>query len=193
VNGHCGNGSRYTPDQFVESEQRACGVRDCRGGIYGMATVLATRGARCSCSRRGTWRLACRRARQRGVANGRDVRELPLAHRLRPVAHAARDAGGHRLRTRGHLQFYERHHDVGGAPSVPACRPRSASPPAIAGGARGGAGPHGESARRPARRWTAWPTTKPRRAPTPPRRPCRRVIRTGAGDGWCAPAPASPP
>lgn len=92
------------------------------GGIYGLATAwaLASRGA-------GVLVLeaapdvaagASGGAGKRGVrANGRDLRELPLmrlAYDLWPTLHERLGAptGYERV---GHLQLYERHHDVGNA------------------------------------------------------------------------------
>lgn len=91
------------------------------GGIYGAATA-------CALARRGAGVLLLEATAlaagasgglgQRGIrANGRDVRELPLmrvAYDLWPSLEA--DLGAPTGFTRvGHLQLYERYHDVGGA------------------------------------------------------------------------------
>lgn len=91
------------------------------GGIYGVATAwaLATRGAQVALlEARDVAAGASGGLGKRGVrANGRDVRELPLmrlAYDLWPTLHETLGGptGYERL---GHLQLYERHHDVGGA------------------------------------------------------------------------------
>jgi sarcosine oxidase, subunit beta len=91
------------------------------GGIYGMATAwsLARRGAEVLVlEARDVAAGASGGLGKRGVrANGRDVRELPLmrlAYDLWPTLQETLGAptGYERV---GHLQLYERHHDVGGA------------------------------------------------------------------------------
>jgi len=91
------------------------------GGIYGVATAwaLATRGAQVLVlEAREVAAGASGGLGKRGVrANGRDVRELPLmrlAYDLWPTLHETlgEATGYERV---GHLQLYERHHDVGGA------------------------------------------------------------------------------
>ena len=91
------------------------------GGIYGVATAwaLATRGAQVLLlEARDVAAGASGGLGKRGVrANGRDVRELPLmrlAYDLWPTLHETLGSptGYERV---GHLQLYERHHDVGGA------------------------------------------------------------------------------
>jgi sarcosine oxidase subunit beta len=91
------------------------------GGIYGVATAwhLASRGADVLVLEAGDIAAgASGGLGKRGVrANGRDVRELPLmrlAYDLWPSLHETLGAetGYERV---GHLQLYERHHDVGGA------------------------------------------------------------------------------
>lgn len=91
------------------------------GGIYGVATAwaLASRGASVVVlEAREIAAGASGGLGQRGVrANGRDLRELPLmraAYDLWPTLHET--LGGPTGYQRvGHLQLYERHHDVGGA------------------------------------------------------------------------------
>lgn len=89
------------------------------GGIYGVATAwsLATRGAQVLVlEAQAIGAGASGGPGKRGVrANGRDLRELPLmrlAYELWPTLHETLGAptGYERI---GHLQLYERHHDVG--------------------------------------------------------------------------------
>ncbi len=91
------------------------------GGIYGVATAwaLASRGASVVVlEARDIAAGASGGLGKRGVrANGRDLRELPLmrmAYELWPTLDATLGAstGYERI---GHLQIYERHHDVGAA------------------------------------------------------------------------------
>ncbi len=91
------------------------------GGVYGLATAwtLATRGASVLVLEAGDVAAgASGGLGKRGVrANGRDIRELPLmreAYELWPTLHEALGAptGYERV---GHLQLYERYHDVGQA------------------------------------------------------------------------------
>lgn len=91
------------------------------GGIYGMATAwaLATSGASVVVLEAGDVAAGASGGRgKRGVrANGRDLRELPLMRRaydLWPTlgADLGADIGYERI---GHLQLYERHHDIGAA------------------------------------------------------------------------------
>jgi len=90
-------------------------------GIYGLATAwtLATRGASVIVlDAHDVAAGASGGLGKRGVrANGRDIRELPLmreAYALWPVLHETLGAptGYERV---GHLQLYERHHDIGQA------------------------------------------------------------------------------
>lgn len=91
------------------------------GGVYGLATAwtLATRGASVLVLEAGAVAAgASGGLGKRGVrANGRDIRELPLmreAYHLWPQLHETLGAptGYERV---GHLQLYERYHDVGQA------------------------------------------------------------------------------
>ena len=91
------------------------------GGVYGLATAwsLATRGASVVVLEAGEVAAgASGGLGKRGVrANGRDIRELPLmreAYDLWPTLHERLGAptGYERV---GHLQLYERYHDVGQA------------------------------------------------------------------------------
>lgn len=91
------------------------------GGVYGLATAwtLATRGASVLVLEAGDVAVgASGGLGKRGVrANGRDIRELPLmreAYELWPRLHETLGAptGYERV---GHLQLYERYHDVGQA------------------------------------------------------------------------------
>lgn len=91
------------------------------GGVYGVATAwhLASRGAGVVVlERHDVAAGASGGLGKRGVrANGRDIRELPLmraAYDLWPTLEADLGAptGYERI---GHLQLYERHHDIGAA------------------------------------------------------------------------------
>lgn len=91
------------------------------GGVYGLATAwtLATRGASVLVLEAGEVAAgASGGLGKRGVrANGRDIRELPLmreAYDLWPRLHETLGAptGYERV---GHLQLYERYHDIGQA------------------------------------------------------------------------------
>lgn len=91
------------------------------GGVYGLATAwtLASRGASVVVLEAlGVAAGASGGLGKRGVrANGRDIRELPLmreAYELWPRLHEMLGAptGYERV---GHLQLYERHHDIGQA------------------------------------------------------------------------------
>ncbi|MDH4063155.1 MAG: FAD-binding oxidoreductase [Acidobacteriota bacterium] len=91
------------------------------GGIYGVATAwaLATRGAEVLVlEARDIAAGASGGLGKRGVrANGRDLRELPLmrlAYERWPALDAELGASTGYERT-GHLQLYERHHDIGAA------------------------------------------------------------------------------
>ncbi len=91
------------------------------GGIYGVATAwaLATQGAQVLLlEAREVAAGASGGLGKRGVrANGRDVRELPLmrlAYDLWPTLHETL-GGATGYERVGHLQLYERHHDVGSA------------------------------------------------------------------------------
>ena len=91
------------------------------GGIYGMATAwsLASRGAAVVVlEAREIAAGASGGLGKRGVrANGRDIRELPLmreAYELWPRLHELLQAPTGYERT-GHLQLYERRHDIGQA------------------------------------------------------------------------------
>ena len=91
------------------------------GGIYGVATAweLATRGAEVLVLEATDIAAgASGGVGKRGVrANGRDLRELPLMRMAydrwpRLAAELGADTGYERT---GHLQLYERHHDIGAA------------------------------------------------------------------------------
>lgn len=110
------DGGQSEPDVAVTAEFVIVG-----GGIYGAATAWALAGSGASVlvlEGRDVAAGASGGLGKRGVrANGRDLRELPLMRRaydLWPTLASDLGAETGYART-GHLQLYERHHDIGAA------------------------------------------------------------------------------